>query len=151
MVALTYIGIFAFVVLMASMSWTAGTQQSLSSLAKRWRWLLLVALWSQVLILPAMIDVTPDGWRWLAAVGIAGVVFAGATNVWDKADEWVHIIAAVVAFTMMAGWVMVVDSVCLLPLIVCIAAGRERWKWRVEVGLVISVYMASIRGLEVTL
>lgn len=151
MVALTFIGIFAFVVLLASMSWTAGTQHSISALSKRWRWLLLAALWSQVLLLPAMIEVTPDKWRWLAALGIAGVVFAGAANVWDKADYWVHIIAAVVAFALMTGWVMVVDSVCLLPLIVCIAAGRENWQWRVEVGLIISVYMALVDKLGVAL
>ena len=44
-----------------------GTQKSISSLSKRWRWFLLTALWSQVLILPAMLSVTPTAWQWLAA------------------------------------------------------------------------------------
>ena len=151
MAKVAYIGMMSFVVLMAGMSWTAGTQRSISALAKQWRWLLLAALWSQVLILPAMLDVTPDCWRWLAALGIGSVVFAGATNVWDKTDYWVHIIAAVAAFTMLTGWVMVVNSVCLLPLIVCVAAGRQNWQWRVEVGLIISVYMALVIELGVKL
>lgn len=140
-----------FVVLLSGMSWTMGTQKSISSLSKRWRWLLLTALWSQVLILPAMLSVTPTAWQWLAALGVGAIVFTGAADVYDKTDEWVHIIAAVVAFTLLTGWVMVVNSVCLLPLIVCIAAGRENWQWRVEVGLIISVYMALVIELGVRL
>ena len=141
----------AFVVLLAGMAWTAGTQRSISSLSKRWRWLLLAALWSQVLILPAMLSVTPTAWQWLAALGVGAIVFTGAADVYDKTDEWVHIVAAVVAFTLLMGWVMVVNSVCLLPLIVCIAAGRENWQWRVEIGLIISVYMALVIELGVRL
>ena len=141
----------AFVVLLAGMAWTAGTQRSISSLSKRWRWLLLAALWSQVLILPAMLSVTPTAWQWLAALGVGAIVFTGAADVYDKTDEWVHIIAAVVAFTLLTGWVMVVNSVCLLPLIVCIAAGRENWQWRVEIGLIISVYIALVIELGVRL
>lgn len=151
MVKVAYIGMIAFVVLLAGMAWTAGTQRSISSLSKRWRWLLLAALWSQVLILPAMLSVTPTAWQWLAALGVGAIVFTGAADVYDKTDEWVHIIAAVVAFTLLTGWVMVVNSVCLLPLIVCIAAGRENWQWRVEIGLIISVYMALVIELGVRL
>ena len=151
MVKVAYIGMIAFVVLLAGMAWTAGTQRSISSLSKRWRWLLLAALWSQVLILPAMLSVTPTAWQWLAALGVGAIVFTGAADVYDKTDEWVHIVAAVVAFTLLMGWVMVVNSVCLLPLIVCIAAGRENWQWRVEIGLIISVYMALVIELGVRL
>lgn len=151
MVKVAYIGMIAFVVLLSGMSWTMGTQKSISSLSKRWRWLLLTALWSQVLILPAMLSVTPTAWQWLAALGVGAIVFTGAADVYDKTDEWVHIVAAVVAFTLLTGWVMAVNSVCLLPLIVCIAAGRENWQWRVEVGLIISVYMALVIELGVRL
>lgn len=135
---------FAFVVLLWSMALTAGTQVSISALVKKWRWLLLVALWSQVLLLPQMLEITPDPWRWLAAIGIGAIGICGGASITDKADEWVHIIAAVVAFTALTGWVMVVNNRCLLALIVCIAAGRENWKWRTEVGLIISVYMVLI-------
>lgn len=151
MVKVAYIGMIAFVVLLAGMAWTMGTQKSISSLSKRWRWLLLTALWSQVLILPAMLSVTPTAWQWLAALGVGAIVFTGAADVYDKTDEWVHIVAAVVAFTLLTGWVMVVNSVCLLPLIVCIAGGRENWQWRIEVGLIISVYMALVIELGVRL
>ncbi len=148
---LAYIAMITFVILLAGMSLTTGTQRSISALSKRWRWLLLVALWSQVMLLPAMLSVTPSRWQWLAAMGIGAIVFAGAADVWNKTDERVHIIAAVMAFTLLTGWVMVVNSVCLLPLIVCIAAGRDNWQWRVEVGLVISVYMALVSALKIVI
>lgn len=149
MVKVAYIGMIVFVVLLAGMSWTTGTQRSISALSKRWRWLLLVALWSQVMLLPAMLSVTPSRWQWLAAMGIGAIVITGAADVWNKTDERVHIIAAVSAFTLLTGWVMVVNSVCLLPLIVCIAAGRDNWQWRVEIGLIISVYMALVSALKI--
>lgn len=151
MVKVAYIGMIVFVVLLAGMSWTTGTQRSISALSKRWRWLLLVALWSQVMLLPAMLSVTPSRWQWLAAMGIGAIVITGAADVWNKTDERVHIIAAVMAFTLLTAWVMVVNSVCLLPLIVCIAAGRDNWQWRVEVGLVISVYMALVSALKIVI
>lgn len=151
MTIMAYIAMFVFVVLMAAMSWTTGTQNSISALARNCRLLLCGALWAQVLLLPAAIEVTPESWKWLAFLGVSAIVVCGGANVFDKADEKVHIIAAVAAFTLLTGWVMVVNSVCLLPLIVCIACGRERWKWRTEVGLIISVYMALITKLGITL
>lgn len=144
MAKLVFLAMFVFVVLLWSMALTAGTQKSISALAYKWRWLLLAALWSQVLLLPQMFAITPDPWRWLAFIGIGAIGICGGASITDKADEWVHIIAAVVAFTALTGWVMVVNDRCLMPLIVCIAAGRENWKWRIEVGLVISVYMVLL-------
>lgn len=144
MAKLVFLAMFVFVVLLWSMALTAGTQKSISALAYKWRWLLLAALWSQVLLLPQMFAITPDPWRWLAFIGIGAIGICGGASITDKADEWVHIIAAVVAFTALTGWVMVVNDRCLMPLIVCIAAGRENWKWRIEVGLVISVYMVLV-------
>lgn len=64
MATLTYISIFIFVVLLCAMSLTAGTQPSFSALASKWRWLLLVTLWSQLLLLPPMLEVTPEPWNW---------------------------------------------------------------------------------------
>lgn len=144
MVKLVFLAMFIFVTLLASMSWTAGTQKSLSALAGTWRWLLLVAIWSQAALLPVMIDMTPEPWRVLAFLGVGCLMFTGATNVLDKNDCLFHTITAVAGFTFLVGWLMVVNDKCLLPAIVCIAAGRENWKWRVEVGLIISVYMAIV-------
>lgn len=137
---LAIIGMTIFIILLFSMSVTAGTKNSISALAEQWRWLLLVALVSQVLLLPQIITITPENWKWLGFIGISSVVVCGAANVTDKTDEIVHIVCAAIAFVCFFGWLLVVNSVCLLPLVLCIAAGRERWKWRIEVGLIASVY-----------
>lgn len=142
--ALTIIAIAIFLVLMLGMSLTAGTQASISQLAYRWKWLLLVALWSQALLLPQMLDITPHNWQWLPFFGIGGVIFCGHASITDKVSELVHIIAAAVAFTALIGWVMLMNNHYLLPLVICAMCGRERLIWRVEVGLVTSVYLTLI-------
>lgn len=145
MMATTYIAMFVFLVLLLGMALTAGTQKSISTLAERWRWLLLVALWSQALLLPQMFDITPDGWKWMPFFGIGAVAFCGGATIFShKLDWWVHIISAAVAFAALVGWVMVMDSRCLIPFIVCACAGRERIIWRAEVGMVASVYMVLL-------
>lgn len=145
MAATTLIAIGVFLVLLLGMALTAGTQKSISSLADKWRWLLLVALWSQCLLLPQMLDITKDGWQWLAALGIGAVAFCGGATIFShKLDWWTHIISAAVAFTALFGWVLSIESRCLLPLVVCACAGRENIVWRCEVGLVISVYMVLL-------
>lgn len=133
-----------FITLLCVMSYTAGTQVSLSALADKWRWLLLVALWSQVLLLPQMLEITPNNWQWTASLGIFAIVICGGANIYDKTDELVHIIAAVVAFSCFLCWIIIINWLYIIPLIVCIFAGRERWKWRVEIGLIIGVYMTLI-------
>ncbi len=136
---------FVFLVLLLAMALTAGTKNSISALAERWRWLLLVALWSQCFLLPQMFDITKDGWQWLPFIGIGAVTFCGGATIFaHKLDWWTHIISAAVAFTALIGWVMVMDSRCLLPLVVCACAGRERIIWRCEIGLVASVYMVLL-------
>ena len=87
MVKLVFLAMFIFVTLLASMSWTAGTQKSLSALAGTWRWLLLGAIWSQAALLPVMIDMTPEPWRVLAFLSVGCLMFTGATNVLDKNDR----------------------------------------------------------------
>lgn len=140
----TVIAIAVFLVLLLGMAMTAGTQGSISQLAKRWRWLLFVALWSQVLLLPQMLDMTRDGWQWMPFLGIFAIAICGGANLFDKADKTVHMVAAGVAFACLVGWVMVINSRCLMPLIVCAMAGRENPIWRIEVGLVASVYTVMI-------
>lgn len=49
----------------------------------------------------------------------------------------------VVAMCVVIG-AMCMDSRCLLPLVVCACAGRERIIWRCEIGLVASVYMVLL-------
>ena len=144
MVKLTFFAMFTFVTLLASMSWTAGTQKSLSALAGTWRWLLCATIWSQALLIPVMLEMTPGPWQFLAFLGMGCLMFTGISNVLDKNECLFHTITAVAGFTFLFGWLMVVNDKCLLPFIVCAAAGRENWKWRAEVGLIISVYMAIV-------
>lgn len=136
--------IAVLLVLLLGMSVTAGTQPSISQLAREWRWVLLAALWSQVLLLPQMMEMTPSGWQWLAALGIFAIAVCGGANVLDKEDSLLHMVAAGVAFTCLTGWVMVINSRCLMPLVVCAMSGRENPIWRLETGLIASVYTLMI-------
>lgn len=147
MATLAIIGMAVFLILALSMAITAGTQDSISQLAKTWRGLLLLALLSQVTLLPQMLEMTPIVWKWMPFVGIAGILVCGAASVVDKADKLVHMIAAAIAFACLFGWLLVVNSHCLIPFVVCAMCGRERPIWRCEVGLVASVYMAIVLGL----
>lgn len=140
----TVIAIAVFLVLLFSMAMTAGTQGSISKLAKHWRWLLLVALWSQVSLLPQMLDMTPQGWQWMPVLGIFAIAICGGASLFNKEDNLVHMIAAAVAFVCLVGWVMLINSRCLMPLVVCTLAGRENPIWRVETGMVASVYTLMI-------
>ena len=140
----TVIAIALFLVMLLSMSITAGTQESISKLAKEWRWLLLFALWSQVLLLPQMLDMTPIGWQWMPFLGIFAIVICGGANLFAKEDNLTHMIAAAVAFVCLVGWVMLINSRCLMPFVVCVMAGREKPIWRIEAGLIASVYTLMI-------
>ena len=140
----TVMAIAVFLVLLFSMAMTVGTQGSISKLAERWRWLLLVALWSQVLLLPQMLDMTPQGWQWMPVLGIFAIAICGGASLFNKEDNLVHMIAAAVAFVCLVGWVMLINSRCLMPLVVCALAGRENPIWRIETGLVASVYTLMI-------
>lgn len=144
MEVLAILGMAIFIVLLFSMSMTAGTKSSISQLAEQWRWLLLAALWSQVLLLPQMLSITPEAWKWTTFVGMGGIVICGGASVLEKEDELIHMIAAAITFVCFVGWVMLMNNYCLIALIMCIAAGRENFKWRLEVGLIISVYLTLI-------
>ena len=133
-----------FITLLCVMLYKAGTQVSLSALADKWRWLLLVALWSQVLLLPQMLEITPTNWQWVTSLGIFAIIICGGANIYDKTDEIVHIIAAVIAFSCFLLWIIIINWLYIVPLIVCICAGKERWKWRAEIGLIIGAYMTLL-------
>ena len=147
MVTLTIIAIAIFIVLLFSMSMTAGTKSSISQLAEQWRWLLLVALWSQILLLPYMLTITPTNWRWMTFIGMGGVVTCGGASIFNKEDELIHMIAAAITFLCFTGWVILMNNYCLMALIMCLAAGRDKFKWRLEVGLITSVYLTLILNI----
>lgn len=144
---LAVLGITIFGTLLFCMSVTVGTKPSISALAEQWRWLLLVALWSQVLLLPQMITITVEPWKFLPFIGISGVIICGGASILNKEDELVHMIAAAVTFTAFFAWVMVTNSCCLLATVMCIMAGRQNLKWRAEVGLITSVYLVLILSI----
>ena len=139
-----YIAISIFSILLLYMSLKYGTQTSISQLAKGSWLILLVALCSQCLLVYPMIELTPAGLQWIPFVGCSAIVLTGLTNVLNKEDELVHIIAAFIAFVLFFIWVCLLKPVCLLPLIICSIAGKTNIKWRVEIGLIISVYMTLL-------
>lgn len=147
MATLAIIGMVVFCILFSVMSYTCGIQTSISSLAYRWRWLLLVALLSQVLLLPQMLTITPNALQWLAFIGVSGIVVCGSANVLDKADETVHVIAAIVAFTALTIWVLFMNWVLALPIVLCAISGFDKIKWMCEVGLIISVYLVILMSI----
>lgn len=140
MATLALIGMVLFAVLMLFMSITAGTQESISAYAKKWRWLLLVALWSQILILPQMITITASCWQFLCFMGIGMIIFCGGASIFETSDMTFHMVCAVFAFLFLSAWVIIINPYMLLPLIICACIGRENLVLRLETGLIISVY-----------
>jgi hypothetical protein len=53
-------------------------------------------------------------------------------------------ISAILSFILFTIWVLLINPKCILPLIICTVAGKENIKWRLEIGLIISVYMTLI-------
>ena len=145
--ALTIAAIIIFSVSLFYMSLKCGTQESISQLAAKYRWLLLITLLSQMLLLPQMFYITPENLKWVAFLGVGGIVICGSANVLDKADETVHVVAAIATFVLFSLWVLLVNRICILPTIICALAGKEKWKWRTEIGLIISVYMTLLLSL----
>lgn len=139
-----FIGISIFTILLAHMTYKEGVQSSISQLVKNHRWLLLIALVSQVLLLPQMLEITPEPWKFIPFIGTCGIVLCGAANVLKKEDELVHMIAAIISAICFIGWVLLLNWYFLLPIIICIVAGKDNFKWRLEIGLIISVYITLI-------
>lgn len=136
-----YLAIFIFTSLLFYMSVKSGTQTSISQLAKNHWIILLIALCSQCLLLYPVIELTPIGLQWLPFIGCFSIIITGITNVFKKEDEVVHMIAALISFITFTIWILLLNPIYILPLIICIAAGKKNIKWRIEVGLIISVYM----------
>ena len=141
MVTLSLIGMVIFTSLLLYMSLKCGTQKSISALAGNFRWVLLLALWSQILLAPQLFTMTPENWKWLVFFGMAGIITCGGANVLDKTDELVHIISAIVSFVCLFVLVILINPICLVPLALCLAGGKENLKWRSEIGLISSVYL----------
>lgn len=142
-----YIAIFIFSILLLYMSYKQGTQTSLSQLAKNQWFILLIALCSQILLLYPVIEITPIAIKWLPFIGCSFIVFTGITNVFNKEDELMHMISATIAFICFVAWVCLINYKCILPLLICICAGKQNFKWRIEIGLIISVYMTLLLAL----
>lgn len=141
---LVLISIAIFTLALFIMSSMSGIKNSISALSQDQKWLLLLAMWSQLLMLPKMLEMTQEVWQWLPFLGMGGVAICGITNVLDKNEERIHMIAAIVSFICFVGWVLLINKYCLIALILCAVAGKEHLKWRAEVGLIISVYLTLI-------
>lgn len=135
-----YIPIIIFTILLFIMSNKQGTQSSISQLAKKQWFILSLALCCQLFLVYPMIEITPVIWKFLPFIGCSAIIFTGITNIFNKEDEVVHIISAIIAFISFTLWVFIIKYQCLISLILCIAAGKQNLKWRIEVGLIISVY-----------
>lgn len=147
MVTLTIIGIVIFILTLFYLTIKHGSQNSISSLAQYQKWLVLVALWSQILVLPQMIQITPEVWKWLPFIGIGGIIICGGANIKDKNDELIHMICAIVSFICFVVWTFILNKYCLLPLLMCIIADKDKLKWRAEIGLITSVYLILILSI----
>lgn len=139
-----YIPIIIFSILLFVMSNKQGTQISISQLAKQQWILLLIAIISQLVLLYPMIEFTPLNLQWIPFIGCGSMLITGATNIFNKEDELIHVIFAIIAFLSLSTWVFILNIKCLLPLLICLVAGKQNIKWRLEVGLIISVYMTLL-------
>ena len=144
MATLAWIGIVIFLVLLTIMVNTVGDKVSISALTQNYKYLIILAFLSQILLLPQMLTLTPDCWKVIPFLGVGGIIFCGITNVLDKNEELVHMIAAIVAFVCLVVWVLLINKFCLLALIVCLISWKNNIKWKTEIGLIISVYLALI-------
>jgi hypothetical protein len=94
-----------------------------------------------------MLSITPELYKWIPFIGMGGIILCGGANVLDKNDELIHMIAAVITFICFTVWIIIMNKCCLLPIILCLAAGKENLKWRIEVGLIIGVYLILLLNI----
>lgn len=139
-----YLAISIFCILISIITYKEGTQSSISQLAKNQHKLLSVALCSQLLLIYPLIELTMPGLQWLPFLACGFIIITGLTNIFRKEDQLVHMITAIVSFILFVIWVLIMSPKCIIPLIICLASGKENIKWRLEVGLIISVYMTII-------
>jgi hypothetical protein len=55
-----------------------------------------------------MIEITPVMWKFLPFIGCSSIIFTGITNIFNKEDEVVHIISAIIAFISFTLWVFII-------------------------------------------
>lgn len=94
-----------------------------------------------------MLDITSESWKWIPYVGVGGIALCGAASIVTKEDELIHMISAIVTFICFTVWVLLVKYYLLLPVIICLAAGKDKFKWRLEIGLITSVYLTIISSI----
>ena len=129
------------------MSIVSGTKVSLSALAEEHKVLLLFALWSQVLLLPQMLQITQESYKWISFIGMGGIIICGGASIINKEDELIHMISAIVTFICFTLWVILLKAYFILPVILCLAGGKDKFKWRLEIGLITSVYLTIISSI----
>lgn len=144
---LLLIAIIVFSSLLAFMTYKSGTQESISALAGNHRWTLLIALWSQIILLPLMLNVTPQSWQFIPFIGMGCIMICGGANVLQKEDEAIHVICAIISFICFLIWILLINYLCIVPVIICLIAGKDKLKWRIEIGLIISVYLVLLLSL----
>jgi len=54
--------------------------------------------------------ITPDTIKWIPFIGIFCIIVCGGTNVLNKYDKTIHMIAAIVAFICFLTWVFILNK-----------------------------------------
>lgn len=139
-----YIPIIIFSILLCFLTNKYGTQSSISQLAKYNWYVLMIALCSQCLLIVPILELSSSAIQFIPFIGCFGIILTGITNVLNKEDSLIHSIAAIVSFICFLVWVSIINFKCLLPLLICGMVGRENLKFRLELGLIISVYITLL-------
>jgi membrane protein YqaA with SNARE-associated domain len=74
-------------------------------------------------------------------------MICGGANVLQKEDEAIHVICAIISFICFLIWILLINYLCIVPVIICLIAGKDKLKWRIEIGLIISVYLVLLLSL----
>ena len=123
----------------------AGGQESLSAMARAWKkWPFMLTMVIQGFCLPSlMIGMTGETCMFLPFFMSLGILLVGATPLMKESlEERVHYLGAFLSGIAGAVWVGLNNWILLLPALICIlAGGKENLKWRIEIGLIISVYL----------
>jgi len=99
------------------------------------------------MILPQAVTLTPEPYKIIPFLGIMGILICGGANVLNKNDELIHIVAAIITFVSFTIWVLIINKLYLFILILCLCAGKDRIKWRTEIGLIIAVYLILLLNI----
>lgn len=149
MIILVWIALSIFIGFLTWASLSVGTQKSLSALTEVWkRWPFMIALWSQVILLPGMMELVGENYQWMVFLGTFGIILTGAAPITNSFDTRVHIFGACLAAIFFSLWVILIDWRFLIPTLLCIVGGgKNTIQWRSEIGLIGSVYLTLIMNL----